>query len=241
MCCFRGFPRPHSSISRTTSHRGDIDEAGFLLEAAFDCFPPGTVHLAVVDPGVGSDRRILAIRVRDSWIVAPDNGLAGTFCAVGEPRSVDRPDLYRTAPGQTFHGRDRFAPVAAFLLAGGEGSELGSVVTDGVVAAVRPPRREDGVLRGRIRHIDRFGNAVSDIPSTWVDGALEGAWVDGYEVARFVSHYAEIAPGEDAVLPGSLGTLELSRRDGDLASAAPIRRGSELRIVLPKRPRDRDG
>src|SRR6185369_6039340 len=101
---------------------GDIETAAFLLAAAFPSFPAGTVHLAVVDPGVGSSRRILAVGIRGgSWLVAPDNGLLTPLLVDAESiHSVDRSELFLAGPGHTFHGRDRFAPVAAWLLAGGD-------------------------------------------------------------------------------------------------------------------------
>src|ERR1700760_4906665 len=101
---------------------GDVETASFLLRAAAPSFPEGTVHLAVVDPGVGSGRRILAVRSGPGIFVAPDNGLLTPFLDGAEVRSVERNELFLAGPGQTFHGRDRFAPVAASLLRG-EGIE----------------------------------------------------------------------------------------------------------------------
>src|SRR5689334_12631374 len=113
---------------------GDVETAAFLLAAAAPAFPQGTVHLAVVDPGVGSDRRILVVRTASAFFVAPDNGLLtpvlGGAVAV---RAVERSDLFLPSPGQTFHGRDRFAPVAAWLLRGGDDcdvAELGPETRD---------------------------------------------------------------------------------------------------------------
>src|SRR4051812_13619730 len=106
---------------------GDVEAAAFLLAAAAPSFPDGSVHLAVVDPGVGSGRRILAARTASGLFLAPDNGLLGPLLedadAARELRAVERSDLFLTAPGATFHGRDRFAPVAAWLLRGGTLSE----------------------------------------------------------------------------------------------------------------------
>lgn len=105
---------------------GDVETAAFLLAAAAASFPEGTVHLAVVDPGVGSERRILAVRTASAWFLAPDNGLlTPVLDGALSVRSEERSGLFLPSPGQTFHGRDRFAPVAAFLLRGEPGETLG--------------------------------------------------------------------------------------------------------------------
>jgi len=211
---------------------GDIETAAFLLAAAFHSFPAGTVHLAVVDPGVGSDRRILAARVREgSWLVAPDNGLLTPLLPGAESiRTVERSELFLTGPGQTFHGRDRFAPVAAWLLRGGAGEELGPEIADPVRLAIEPPRRGPDGLIGRVAHVDRYGNLVTDIPWDWLPDVSCRAEVESHRTDRRVTHYAEIPPGEAAMLPGSLGTVELSLRGANLATQWNVGRGAVVRI-----------
>lgn len=144
---------------------GDIEGAAFQLAAAAPCFPPGTVHLAVVDPGVGSGRRELAVaaeilgadgRELSQLFVAPDNGLLEPILDAATVVSVERPDLRRPAPGVTFHGRDRFAPIAA-ALAGGEAIDaLGPRINDPVRLHRPAPRRVGDGWIGRVIHIDRF-------------------------------------------------------------------------------------
>lgn len=213
---------------------GDVANGAFLLAAAAPWFPAGTVHLAIVDPGVGSGRRILAARTTSAWLVLPDNGLLTHLLhqgAVEAVRSVERSDLFLAGPGQTFHGRDRFAPVAAWLLRGNPMVDLGPEIGDPVRLPMEPPRREQGQLDGQVVHIDRYGNLITDIPSGWLP---EGGWraeVAGRQVVRKVSHYAEIADGEAAVIPGSLGTLELSLRGDALAARWAVERGAPVRIT----------
>jgi hypothetical protein len=217
---------------------GDRLAGAFLLAAAVPWFPDGTVHLAVVDPGVGSSRRILAARLAapvTGWAVLPDNGLLTLLLDrghVGEIRSVERDDLFLPGPGSTFHGRDRFAPVAAFLLRGEDAAALGPAIDDPVRLPIEPPRRAgDGVdgVDGRVVHIDRYGNLVTDIPASWLeDGSC--AEIAGRTVERRATHYAEIPPGEAAMLPGSLGTIELSLRGDDLARRWKVHRGARVRI-----------
>ena len=220
---------------------GDVESAAFLLAAAAPSFPDGSVHLAVVDPGVGSGRRILAARTATALFLAPDNGLLGPFLdaadaagAAREIRAVEREDLFLRAPGATFHGRDRFAPVAAWLLRGGSLSELGPVASDPVRLPAPPPRRTLSGISGRVAHVDRYGNLVTDLPAAWLPAGLFAASctveVNGQIVSRFVSHYAEIPAGEAAVLAGSLGTLELSMNGEDLARRWSVARGAGVEL-----------
>ena len=210
---------------------GDIETASFLLRAAAPSFPERTVHLAVVDPGVGSGRRILAVRSGTGIFVAPDNGLLTPFLDGAEVRSVEREDLFLSGPGQTFHGRDRFAPTAAWLLRGEGLARLGPVVPDPVRLPASPPRREPGRISGRVIHVDRYGNLVTDIPAVWLPPGPCQVEVEGKSTSRRASHYAEIPPGEAAMVPGSLGTVELSLNGEDLARAWKAARGAAVDIA----------
>lgn len=211
---------------------GDVETAGFLLAAAFPSFPVGTVHLAVVDPGVGSERRILAARTSTGWLLAPDNGLLTPLLdRAVEVRSVEKGDVFLTSPGQTFHGRDRFAPVAAWLLRGEAFEDLGPVIEDPVRLPIEPPRREPDRLVGRIAHVDRYGNLVTDIPSAWIPEGPCRAEVGGQTTSHRVTCYAEIPAGEAALLAGSLGTIELSLNGESLARQWNVARGMTVRIV----------
>lgn len=215
---------------------GDIQHGAFLLAAAVPWFPEGTVHLAVVDPGVGSSRRILAAWTGSSWLVLPDNGLL-TFLllqdAVRSVRSVEKTDLFLAGPGQTFHGRDRFAPVAAWLLRNESVEALGPEIGDPVRLPLEAPRREPGSLAGQVVHVDRYGNLVTDIPAGWLPDGPCRAGIAGHVITRRAGHYAEIPAGEAAMIPGSLGTMELSLRGEDLARTWGIRRGAAVRVDIP--------
>ncbi len=213
---------------------GDVAGAAFLLAAAAPLYPPGTVHLAIVDPGVGSARRILLVEHERARYLAPDNGLLTPFLT-GEARSVARPDLSRSAPGSTFHGRDRFAPVAAALLRGEPPASLGAVIRDPVRLERPAPHRQGHEIHGHVVHIDRFGNLVTDIPAAWLSGAPQRVEVGGQETRRAVTHYAELPAGQAGYLVGSLGTVELSLCGSSLAQAWNVQRGAAVRI----RPLDR--
>ena len=212
---------------------GDVETAAFLLAAAAPSFPAGTVHLAVVDPGVGSARRRLVLAARDQLFVAPDNGLLTHLLAGGTAWAVDGSEHDLPAPGETFHGRDRFAPLAAALARGVDPASLGSVLSDPVRLPLSPPRREGAGAAGRVAHVDRFGNLVTDLPSAWLPSGREFELRCGdLVVKRLACCYAEIPPGEAAVVPGSLGTLELSLRDASLAARAGCGRGTSVALRL---------
>ena len=211
---------------------GDIVEAAFVLGAAAPAFPDGTVHLAVVDPGVGSARRVLAARAGSAFFVAPDNGLLTSILPRALVVSAERHDLTVAGPGHTFDGRDRFAPVAAALLRGEPIEALGEVVLDPILLTLRRPERSSTSLTGDVVHIDRFGNAVTNIPSAWLSATPGRSTVGSLAVGHYATHYAELEPGTPAILPGSLGTLEIALRDSNLAAEKGLRRGDTVHIEL---------
>ncbi|HET9765964.1 MAG TPA: SAM-dependent chlorinase/fluorinase [Thermoanaerobaculia bacterium] len=231
---------------------GDVEAGADLLAAAAPSFPAGTVHLAVIDPGVGSARRLLVVRFGGHHFVAPDNGLlTAALAAGGETWSVTRDDLFLDlvddggARGATFHGRDRFAPIAAALLRGEAPHTLGEPIDDAVRLALPAPRRERDAagwtLHGRVARVDRFGNLVTDLPADWLAAADGDATLLAQvgdiastlpaRVAR-VRCYDELPPGEPGILVGSLGTLELSLRGESLAARWATRRGAAVRLQV---------
>jgi S-adenosylmethionine hydrolase len=213
---------------------GDVHTGALVLAAALPAFPAGTLHLAVVDPGVGSDRRLLAAAVGGQLCVAPDNGLLGSVLAGAEVHAVDRPDLYLDAPGDTFHGRDRFAPIAAALLSGASLDSLGPRIDDARTLDLRPPAfdREHGRITGQVVHVDRYGNLVTDVPASWLERDFVRVRVGAVEVRRRATHYAELEPGVLAVLVGSLGTLEVALRDHSAAAVTGVGRGAGVVVEL---------
>ena len=147
----------------------DIHTAAFTLNAAYAWFPPGSIHLAIVDPGVGSDRRPILVEAAGHLFVGPDNGLFSLVTdqyPSAQIRHLTRCDYFQPEPSTTFHGRDVFAPVAASLANGTSPEEFGPIIDDPV--RLEPMQFEslpDGSARGRILHIDRFGNCVTNLPS----------------------------------------------------------------------------
>jgi hypothetical protein len=212
---------------------GDIEAGAFLLDAAVRSFPPACVHLVIVDPGVGSGRRILAVLRAGSWFVAPDNGVLGSALEGGVIHSVEAGRIFLPAQGNTFHGRDRFAPVAAHLAGGGLLDELGPRIEDAVRLDLPRPRLAAAAARGRVAHVDRFGNLVTDLPVDWMrDRVVAAVGLAGRRVRLAARHYAEIPAGEPAWLAGSLGTVELSLRGESLARCWGIERGEPVEVAF---------
>jgi S-adenosylmethionine hydrolase len=215
-----------------------IRSGAFLLAAAAPYFPPGTIHLAVVDPGVGTGRRALAARGRGQLWVGPDNGLFhlvffGQTTDL-EVVSLENPAYFLPQVSATFHGRDLFAPVAAHLSLGVDLRRLGPVITDPVRLPWPEPVLSPEVLRGEIIHVDRFGNLVSNIPAalfrTWRQGEDFRLRAGPLVLTRLRSTYGEAAPGEMLALAGSHGYVEIACAGG--GAAARLKAGLGLPVEI---------
>jgi S-adenosylmethionine hydrolase len=201
----------------------DIACGAYMLAAAVRAFPAGTIHLAVVDPGVGTSRLPLAIASGGQVFVGPDNGLLMVAArALGTPRAhaivVDRFALRPLSA--TFHGRDLFAPAAAAIARGLAVEQVGPPVPAPCVLPEHPPTREGGVLRGQVRYRDPFGNIITNIPAGWLDdlvGPLVIESAGGREAVRRVITYGDGARGDLLILAGSDGTVEIAVRCGRAA------------------------
>lgn len=200
----------------------DIEAARLTLARAWQRFPEGTVHLVIVDPGVGSNRAALAVRSRERFLLGPDNGVLSPAILSGGADVVSLPIPPRASP--TFHGRDVFAPAAVRLAAGETLEHLGVAKTDAVVR--RTPdvkRRDDGALTGSVIIIDRFGNLVTNI------GARLGGTVQfgGADIAVRRT-YSDVAEGETVAVAGSSGFIEIAVRGGNAAQLLRARRGDPV-------------
>ena len=217
---------------------GDVAGASHLLARAAPYFPPGTVHVAVVDPGVGTARRGLALRAGTQLFVGPDNGIfGGVLEGAGEPpgvRALENESLWRASVSPVFHGRDVFALVAAYLAGGGELAAVGPALApaDLVRLAAPAPRAVAGGLRGEVVHVDRFGNLVTNLCAP--DGAAASVEVAG-RTLPLARTYGDVAPGALVALVGSSGRVEIALRDG---SAAAHLEGSAGLVVTLRPPRE---
>lgn len=212
-----------------------VDEAAFLLASAFPHFPERTVFAAVVDPGVGSAREIAILRAGGRHFVAPDNGLLALVLArlSGKGRAFHVGREWYDGAAATFHGRDVIGPIAARLAAGEAAEALGRPVAAEALAPYPAPlpRYEGARAFGRVVHVDRFGDLVTDIvpPEGLPEGReVESMHLGGREIARAARTYADVEPGALFVYRGSFGTLEVALRDGDAARALALRRGAAL-------------
>jgi S-adenosylmethionine hydrolase len=215
----------------------DVREAAYVLYTAYHHFPPRTVHVVVVDPGVGSERRAIALRTRQAVFVAPDNGVLSYVVAQAEILGIvhlTNPRYWLAEVSATFHGRDIFAPVAGHLSRGVPFSELGQPIHDIVLLPLPQPKaRPDGTLIGHILHVDRFGNCITDVRAERLptEGPLT-VEVAGRRIVGLSPTYASGEEGEFVTLIGSEGHLEIAVRGGSAAQALGARAGDEI-VVRP--------
>jgi len=220
----------------------DIDAGAFTLLAACSSFPTGTVHVAVVDPGVGSSRRPIMVQANKQFFVGPDNGTLSYVCdryAGTEIVHLTNAKYFRDPVSATFNGRDIFAPVAAALSTGVKPSQLGEKVADYV--KLKPLRAEasaNGEIVGRIIHIDRFGNCVTNITpvelTTEMIAAGAKVRVKRKLVKSFRSFFADDTGNRDRVfaLLGSAGFLEIAAREESAAKVLNAQRGDPVVVSL---------
>lgn len=229
----------------------DVMESAFVLQSAQPFFPAGTIHLVVVDPGVGTDRRAVALQHEDHWYVGADNGLFPLVFNGASPDAIvelDDPDAWRTpAPSNTFHGRDIFAPAAAHLAAGRSLEDIGSPIDTLETLQWARPIAESNSVRGRVVYVDHFGNCVTNIRRSTLAEALEldaeqptvDAFpsVEGYVGTTVLETihvtYGAVAEGEPLLLFGSTDFLEVGVNGGNAAELLDIRKGDSVKIVFP--------
>ncbi len=201
----------------------DVERARLTLARVWRRFPHGTVHLVVVDPGVGSSRAALAVSSDGRFLVGPDNGVLSPALLLPDARVVALPLLPHASA--TFHGRDIFAPAAAALARGEPIDELGPAMADEPIIrrTPQPVRASDGSLSGEVILVDRFGNAVTNLIATQT-GTVRVGHVD----LPLRLTYAEVPDGQAVALVGSAGFIEIAVRNGDAARSLGIARGSEV-------------
>jgi S-adenosyl-L-methionine hydrolase (adenosine-forming) len=216
----------------------NLREANFALHGAWHYFPAGSVHLVVVDPGVGSERRILAVAYGGHLFLAPDNGVLSGICdaAGAESRVVTAQRFFRAGKiSRTFHGRDIFAPVAAHLAAGrARFDELGEMISDPIrLEMPEPALRQDGALAGRVAHVDAFGNLITNVRESMLGGsgrAIASVELLGHRLEAPRESYASVAPGQPLTIIDSFDYLEIAVRGGSAAAHFNARVGDEVRV-----------
>ncbi|MFZ5447441.1 MAG: SAM hydrolase/SAM-dependent halogenase family protein [Thermodesulfobacteriota bacterium] len=195
----------------------DVRAGALLLAAAAPYFPPGAIHLAVVDPGVGSSRRALAAQCLGHFWVGPDNGLFHLVFRQTFPStivSLENPDYFREQVSATFHGRDIFAPVAAHLSLGVDLDRFGPRITDPVSLDWPEPQFGPEAIQGEIIYVDRFGNLVSNLGASevldWLEQQVPTIKVGSLTIRGLARTYTDGAPQKFLALIGSHGFVEIA-------------------------------
>ena len=206
----------------------DVFGAAWFLRSVVDYWPKGTIFMVVVDPGVGTTRRIVAAYHGGKVLLAPDNGVLSLLSLEGTI-SVENESLFLPAGSTTFHGRDRFAPVAAAIANGTRLEDLGPRIDDLVRVDYTPPSYGDERIDGTIVAVDRFGNLITDIEAAKIgfDPVLRSGW---HVVDRVERNYGD-AKESPFLIAGSTGCIELSVANGSAAELLQLARGEKVSIT----------
>ena len=215
----------------------DIEEAAFTLLACYQSFQKGTIHLAVVDPGVGSSRRAILARAGDYYFVGPDNGIFSYIFDQEPTRQIihiTAQEYFRHPVSKTFHGRDVFAPVAAELSRGVSLESFGKEIRDEIrLKALTPEVTRKGKVKGRIIHIDRFGNCITNFDQRAISEAVEETatfTVKGKRIQPVRRSYSEGTGHKVFAIWGSAGFLEFSARNRSAAKLLKAKRGDAVAV-----------
>ena len=219
----------------------DIEGAAFNLLSCYKDFPAGTIHVAVVDPGVGSSRRALVVQCAGQLFVGPDNGLFSWICereGQYQARQVTNDTFLREHISATFHGRDVFAPIAAHLSRGVSADETGPRVLDLISLAALVPKITPQSVEGRIVHIDRFGNCITNLTAEHFGnrlGAGASLSINHQKVIGFREFFSQTKAHSDDklfMILGSAGFIEIAAQNASAAAILKARRGDP--VVLPR-------
>ena len=221
----------------------DILEAGFILRACYSQFPSRTIHMVVVDPTVGSPRKPIIVATDNYYYIAPDNGVLSLIYDVDPVSTVVEiasEHLMLPEVSKTFHGRDIFAPAAAWLARGTDMLNFGDPITEYVRMPL--PKAKivgDGMVKGTVIHVDRFGNLVTNISREDYQAAREKVPGDVFkvllakqEITELKEYYAQAQKGETVALFGSSNLLEIAQNQGSAARTLGIARGAEVGLLL---------
>ncbi|MCS6953426.1 MAG: SAM-dependent chlorinase/fluorinase [Bryobacterales bacterium] len=216
----------------------EIAEAGFVIAQAYRYFPKQTVHVVVVDPGVGTSRRPILAEAAGQYFIAPDNGVLSMIYAreTHKVRVITAEKLFLRPVSQTFHGRDVFAPVAAHLARGARPAKLGKLIRDYLRSDFdRPTRTGKRYWTGRILKIDRFGNLITNFPAAEFSVLERRPFeltVGPHSVRRLVHSYAEGGYGELVLIAGSTGFLEIATNQASAAQMIGCAVGAQAELAV---------
>lgn len=214
----------------------DVVHGAFFLAEAVPYFPLETLHVAVIDPGVGTGRKLLYVEVAGRRLLAPDNGVWTMLGAGRAPERVHEltePAYRRAEVSPTFHGRDILAPAAGHLSLGLDPGRLGPRVAQWVSLPLPCPVADGHEVHGEVLFVDHFGNLITNVRASTLpaEGPAEVV-VEKAPVRRWVRTYGEASPGELVALISSGGFLEIAVAQGDASRRLGVRRGAAVRVVL---------
>ena len=216
----------------------NIRMAAFMLASAAQYFPEGTVHLAVVDPGVGTQRRAILIQTKKGFFVGPDNGiliLAAQSQGIEHVYQLTNPKFMLPKISSTFHGRDIFAPAAAHLEKGVQPIEFGPEINDPIKPEFAKVKRRNDSLIGEVMHIDGFGNIITNINEKTVQNYAKKVNVELPSISlklTFGKAYAQAKPKEPIVLIGSHGFMEIALNQGSAAEKFHAKAGDKIAVTV---------
>ncbi len=218
----------------------DVLDGALAIASAYRYFPARTIHVVIVDPGVGTERRPLLVSGETQYFVAPDNGVLSLVYEQETAllvRHATAEHYFLQPVSKTFHGRDIFAPVAGWLSKGWQSASMGEEINDYKRFALPKPKAAEGVTQGTVLRMDHFGNLLTNFrPDDMPDGALKSGTlkmqVNGKEVKRLVETFAQGEPGEPVALVGSSGFIEIAVNKGNAARVVGAGRGATV-VVTP--------
>jgi S-adenosyl-L-methionine hydrolase (adenosine-forming) len=209
-------------------------EGALVMKGVVRYFPWGTIHIGVVDPGVGGSRREVAVMAHGQLFVGPDNGLFSLLLlddSEGEIRKIDQPELILDDPHPTFHGRDVFAPVAAALATGFPFEALGPLVTDPVLLSIPRPEETPEGIAGEIVCVDRFGNLSSNVDGSMLTRPVARVTVGDAVIHGISKAFSQVPEGNLVAVINSFGLLEIAVNRGNAAQRLSVGRGEPVRVV----------
>ncbi len=218
----------------------DIMAGAWVIRNAAFMFPKNSVHLVVVDPGVGTSRNPVVVKMNGHYFVGPDNGIFSLLYDEYEYEAVrlNNAEFWRNQRSGTFDGRDIFGPVAAHLSKGVPMSELGEPIKEMVVYHWAVPIGDKDGLQGWVLHIDRFGNLVTNISESlmkeYVGNRKVKVYVGNTVIGNIVTTFGDVEEGDPAVFLGSSGMLEIGINKGNAAELLSVHKGAQISIVLQK-------
>ncbi|MDX1586336.1 MAG: SAM-dependent chlorinase/fluorinase [Balneolaceae bacterium] len=218
----------------------DIMAGSWVLKNSAMLFPPTTVHVVVVDPGVGTDRDAIALQIEDQFFVGPDNGIFSILTEQKEYRAVrlTNEKYWGQEASNTFHGRDIFAPVAAHLSSGIDLEQLGEPIEELVTYRWAEPIADKDGLQGWVIHIDKFGNLITNLSASLIEEVIGDKSVKIYVgntiLDEIVNTFGSVLEGEPAAFIGSSGMLEIGINKGDARQMLGVQKGAQISLVLQK-------